>query len=101
VRLLAPLALVACAVALFSILATGGDDDEPSGAATSERSPAMKPAARQRERPRVQRTYVVRPGDTPSAIAERVGVTVEQIQELNPGIDPQLLTPGQRLKIRP
>jgi LysM repeat protein len=100
-RLLAPLALVACAVALFAILMAGGEEESPTGVTTGERSSATPPASRRRQRPRLPRTYVVRAGDTPSAIAVRVGVTAEQIEQLNPGIDPQLLSPGQRLKIRP
>jgi LysM repeat protein len=42
----------------------------------------------------------VRPGDTPSTIAERTGVPLEDLEALNPDIDPQQLTPGQRLRLR-
>jgi LysM repeat protein len=43
----------------------------------------------------------VREGDTLESIAARCDVPVDQIIELNPGIDPLALTPGQRVRIRP
>ena len=41
-----------------------------------------------------------RTGDTPSSIAEKTGVPLEQILRLNPDLDPQTLAPGQRIKLR-
>jgi LysM repeat protein len=43
----------------------------------------------------------VREGETLEAIAARCEVPLDQIIELNPGIDPLALTPGQRVRIRP
>jgi LysM repeat protein len=43
----------------------------------------------------------VREGDTLESIAARCEVDVDQIIELNPGIDPLALTPGQIVRIRP
>ena len=45
------------------------------------------------------RTYTVRGGDNLGAIAERTGVPVDRLQELNPTVDPQALTVGQKLKL--
>lgn len=42
----------------------------------------------------------VRPGDTPTSIAERAGISTERLLELNPSIDPSALKPGQTLKLR-
>ena len=42
-----------------------------------------------------QETYTVRAGDTLGAIAEETGVTVDELLELNPDVDPQSLTVGQ------
>ena len=42
---------------------------------------------------------VVKPGDTPSGIAEKTGVSLEQLEKANPDLDPQLLAPGQRIRI--
>lgn len=41
----------------------------------------------------------VRSGDTPTSIAQRSGISVERLLELNPSVDPARLRPGQSLKI--
>jgi LysM repeat protein len=96
-RFLAPLALLAFAIALFSILGDGGGGGEepattqqPRATATATKTPANK---------RKRKVYVVKPGDTPSGIAEKTGVSLEQLEEANPDLDPQLLAPGQRIRI--
>ena len=38
--------------------------------------------------------------DTLGLIAEKTGVPVERLQELNPELDPQNLVVGQRVKLR-
>ncbi len=43
--------------------------------------------------------YVVQPGDVPVQIAQRCGVTLEDLLAANPGLDPTRLRPGDRLKI--
>ena len=43
---------------------------------------------------------MVKAGDTPSGIAEKPDVPLEQILELNPDLDPQTLAPGTRIKLR-
>jgi LysM repeat protein len=46
-------------------------------------------------------TVVVRSGDTLDAIARTNGTTVEAIVRLNPGIDPETLRVGQRVRVAP
>jgi len=46
-----------------------------------------------------ERTYVVEEGDTLSKIAVRFGVTIEALQAANDLSDPNMLYPGQVLKI--
>lgn len=43
--------------------------------------------------------YVVRPGDTLAAIARRTGMSVPAIVSLNPGVNPNALRVGERLRI--
>ncbi|HEX2183338.1 MAG TPA: LysM peptidoglycan-binding domain-containing protein [Rubrobacteraceae bacterium] len=43
--------------------------------------------------------WIVRPGDTLSEIGERFGVSAEQIAQHNGIRDPDLIFPGQRLRI--
>ncbi len=44
--------------------------------------------------------YVVQNGDTLTSIAHETGVPVSQILKLNPGVDPQILISGEKLKLR-
>jgi LysM repeat protein len=96
-RFLAPLALVAFAFALYSILGGGGGGDEEP--ATTNQPRATATATPKKESKRKRKVYVVKPGDTPSGIAEKTGVSLEQLEEANPDLDPQLLAPGQRIRI--
>lgn len=43
--------------------------------------------------------YFVRSGDTLASIAERFGTTVDRLMELNPGIDPLALRPGETIRV--
>lgn len=53
-----------------------------------------------REKPTSTTTYTIKPGDTLSELAERNGVTVEEILAANPKIeDPDLIYSGDDLKI--
>jgi LysM repeat protein len=42
----------------------------------------------------------VRTGDTLGAIAIKTGVSVTNLEDLNPGLDPEGLVAGQKLKLR-
>lgn len=44
--------------------------------------------------------YIVQEGDSRSAIAERYGMTLEELEQLNPELNGVMLEPGQVLKIR-
>ena len=43
---------------------------------------------------------MVQANDTLDGIAEKTGVSVEDLQDLNPDIDPQALPAGATLKLR-
>jgi LysM repeat protein len=100
-RLLAPLALVVAAIALFAVVTSGGgdggSDTSSSPAATATATPAStkkKPAAK-----KATRTYTIKPGDTPSAIAEANDVDLDALLAANPDVDPGALSVGDKLKI--
>ena len=101
-RWLAPLAIVAVAATGYGIAkssgkdADDGDDPARSTSKSAVKKTTTEPAAREPTR----RTYVVRAGDTLSAISLRTGVTVVRLQALNPDVDVQALQPGERLKLR-
>jgi LysM repeat protein len=44
--------------------------------------------------------WTVRNGQTYSQIAEKTGLTVDQLMTFNPTTDPSSIVPGQRLKLR-
>jgi LysM repeat protein len=103
-RFLAPLALVAFCIALFMVVNSSSPDSEteaPNRATESQPAGSANDGenenARERKGPR---RYRVKPGDTPSSIAEKTGVPLEEILRLNPDLDPQTLSPGQRIKLR-
>lgn len=95
-RLLAVLALAAAVIAVILVIgsATGGDSDKP---VAKRNNPAKKTGKKKRTK---AKTYKVREGDNLSVIANRTGVPVDQLEELNPDLDPQALTIGQKLKLR-
>jgi LysM repeat protein len=103
-RLVAPLALIAFAVALAAIvLGSGvvGDDDGTETAGTRDLPAAtdQTPAGERRAK-RGPATYTIKVNDTLSGIAARNGTTVERLQELNPELDPTGLRAGQKIKLR-
>jgi LysM repeat protein len=82
-------------VVIATSLDTGGGDSgsgggsAPAGKATRAHGPTHTP-----------KSYVVENGDTLTSIAHKTGVPVATILELNPGIDPQILISGERLKLK-
>lgn len=95
-RIAAVLGLGAAIVALFLILSSHSAVVE-SGADDRDRTERQVEAPEKRPR---KATYVVEPGDTLLGIAAETGVSVSRLEELNPGLDPQRLIAGQRLKLR-
>ena len=96
-RVLAVTALViAFVVAIVAISGSlGGDDSSDSGASKHGGKAAHKAQPKH-----VPATYEVKSGDTLIAIAHRMGISVAQIEELNPEVDPQILVAGEQLKLR-
>jgi LysM repeat protein len=106
-RLLAPIALIAFALAFFLVI-VGSDTSEDSGNGGDRASQGQGTGTTANTdttagdtEPRVSATfYTVKTGDTLAAIAETVGVPVERLLELNPDLDPQALVSGQKIRLR-
>ena len=49
--------------------------------------------------PGMFRRYVVQPGDTMFLIAQRFGISLTELLRANPGVDPNLIVPGQVINI--
>lgn len=101
---MAPLALIACAVAVAALVAGSGvvGDEGGSETAGTRDLPAEndRTTTAERKRKRGPATYTIKANDTLSAIAEKNGTTVERLLELNPELDPQGLVAGQKIKLR-
>jgi len=67
---------------------TASPSPDPAGATSS---PSRTPGR--------TRTYTVRSGDTPAAIARRAGVSTKALMAANPGLNPSRLRPGQVIKL--
>jgi LysM repeat protein len=104
-RFLAPVALLGFVVALLLVVthSSGGDGSSGNSATTTQERPANSSPANgggKSSSAKGPRYYSVKPGDTPTSIAEKTGVSLSQIEQLNPNLDPQTLNPGERIKLR-
>src|SRR3954464_12651693 len=100
-RFLAPIALIAFAFALYTVV---HDNQKPAGnnsdaPATSAPATPTKTASKKKSSSKKRKTYTVKPGDTPSGIAEKTGIPLETLMDLNPELDPQTMAPGQKIRL--
>ena len=98
-RIFAPLALVACAVAVLAIV----NSNNKSGSKDTSSNPAQTStvSTTSTTKKKVRHTYIVKNGDVLSAIAIKTGVPLDTIIRLNPNVDAQSLHAGQKLKLAP
>ena len=96
------MALITCAVAVYAVVDnTLLKDDSASSSngstqqTTSTKSTSTKGAKARKRR----RAYVVKSGDTLSAISIKTGVSMLTIKRLNPKIQADTLHAGQRVRL--
>lgn len=77
--------------------ALGGDDSGGGSGGGSGHAGHVKQSQDPAHTPK---TYEVQSGDTLTSIAHETGVSVAVILKLNPGVDPQILISGEKLKLR-
>ncbi|MDQ3889155.1 MAG: LysM peptidoglycan-binding domain-containing protein [Actinomycetota bacterium] len=103
-RVLAPLAFFAAATVLVLVVHRSLTADETRSsppAATTVAKTAKQKGTRTTTRARPKKTYYrVKEGDFLETIAARFDTTVENLRELNPGVDPNALAPGERIRVR-
>ncbi|MFN8216208.1 MAG: LysM domain-containing protein [Solirubrobacterales bacterium] len=97
-RILAALALIAVIVAVVMIVSHSLKEDSSSSKKTGANHHAKKHKPKQQKTK--AKTYEVQSGDTLTAIAAKTGLTVAELQALNPEVDAQNLTVGEVLKLR-
>ena len=109
-RYLAPLALAAICAGVYLIvshgLRTSSAPHDGSPTAAQHNSPSSHDGTSRASGTNTSTTdtgaasYVVRSGDTLSAIALRTHVPMATIERLNPGVTANALRVGQRLRLR-
>ena len=83
----------------------GGESTQNTGDTPAETTSTREDAEERTDTERSEadrgpRTYRVQVGDTLGGIADKTGVPLDRIEELNPDVDPQAMTAGQRIKLR-
>lgn len=105
-RILAPVAFFAAATILIVIVNNSLSGNEERASPNASPPAATGAAATTtgatttRGAPTRRRFYRIQEGDTLEALALRFDTTVDDLLRLNPGIDANALTPGQRIRIR-
>jgi LysM repeat protein len=100
-RLLAVLALAAVAIAVIVIASSfKGESNDTTAKGGGKGQTAKQHQEAEAPQRTTAKAYTVQSGDTLTAIAHKTGVTVAELQALNPEIDPQILIAGEVLKLR-
>lgn len=101
-RWLAPLALIACALAIYTVVDQGllSTDDGSGKTSTSKTSTDGKATTTTKKKARKKaKSYTVKTGDTFYGIADKEGIDGAALQEANPDVNPGSISPGQKLKL--
>jgi LysM repeat protein len=112
-RILAPIAIVVFGIAFVLIVSTtsssnGGGGGPSASAAEKARDLGTSGSAKRKGQRTTKTTsekttgdtYIVKQGDTLGKIAQETGVSVQTLQDLNPGLDQFSLIAGQKIKLR-
>ncbi|CAN5492328.1 hypothetical protein BH20ACT15_BH20ACT15_06290 [soil metagenome] len=101
VAAVAALAL-AFVVVIASLAGSGGgsnsDGDEGDGGGQTQ---ATDGPTKKGERAVDKGVWIVRQGDTLVSISEETGIDLDELESLNPDLDPQTLSTGQRIALAP
>jgi LysM repeat protein len=97
-RVIAVLALVAAFLLVVITIATSGGGSDGGGSEGADEDSSGPTAVGRRALE--NGVWVVREGDTLNEIAEETGLSEDELLELNPDIDPQILVTGQRISLR-
>jgi LysM repeat protein len=100
-RWLAPVALVTCVVAVYAVVDNTllKDDNTSSGNDSTQSTPTKTTSGKAAKKAKRRRAYIVKGGDTLSAISIKTGVPLATIQRLNPKLEADTLHAGQRVRL--
>ena len=112
-RFLAPLALIAAVVAFLMVVngsstnRSSNSGDTTATTVSTTTSTAKKSTGSGTSTTKTStsassspKTYTVQAGDTLGGIADKTGVPLEEIQTLNPNVDPHAMVTGQKIRLR-
>jgi LysM repeat protein len=97
---LAVLALAAAFVVLIIVVSAALNNGSESGGSGKAHAQHVHHNKEPEVQKKVPATYVIKNGDTLTAIAHATGVSVAKIERLNPEVDPQILIAGEKLKLK-
>ena len=96
------MALITCAVAVYAVVDNTllKDDSASSSGGGPQQTTTTKTTSKKGTKARKRRrAYVVKSGDTLSAISIKTGVSMTTIQRLNPKLQADTLHAGQRVRL--
>ena len=96
------MALITCAVAVYAVVDNTllKDDSASSSNGSTQQTTSTKSTSKKGAKTRKRRrAYVVKSGDTLSAISIKTGVSMTTIQRLNPKLQADTLHAGQRVRL--
>ena len=96
-RYLAPIALVATLAATYLVVHGSLNSKHSTTSAQQHVLPTTRTAHTRTAKPPT--VYVVKSGDSLSAISAKTGISVATLEALNPSVDPNALQTGQRLTL--
>jgi LysM repeat protein len=102
-RVLALLALIGAAAAIVLVVQASSGDDSSSkkNVPTKQAKKGKKGKDKKgKDKKSSPKTYTVQSGDNLTSIAQETGISVAEIQQLNPSVDPLALVEGEKLKLR-
>jgi LysM repeat protein len=111
-RFLAPLALIAVLVAFLAIVSGSSETGKSSSTSettstsstksttTTTKTSTAKTKKKSAKPDTSDKTYTVQVGDTLGGIADKTGVPLERIEELNPDVDPHTMNAGQEIRLK-
>ena len=95
------LAAVTIAVLLIRAgLESGSSGPNSTTTVQTQTAPARTATTKHRPRPGARQYYTVQTGDTFGSISAKTGVSIADLERLNPGVSSNALQVGQKLRVK-